>query len=622
MVPHRCGTRGCAWESAHARNVVDASHSPTAQVRPGLQTGVRCGRIPTDNIVAPGRCADLLARTRTLIVALVMLATAAPALSAQVIRGVVTEAGSRTPLAGALVTLQSAGAAQDTGAARSVITNQRGEYAIAAPGPGQYLVTVRRIGVRALTSDPLSVRTGQTIVHDVSLDPLTTLPRVTVADRSLCSTRRDQGPRVASLWEEARTALTVISISAKDSTIRRRLVRFKRRVSAVNAEIMEETSHSYDENDGIGEPTFRSLTGDSLSRAGYWIDASSDITFHAPDASALLSSAFLRDHCFSIIENRRGRPDLIGLEFVPVRNRMTPDIRGTLWLDAMNFELRLVDFTWTQLPWELQNERVGGEVHFMRLPTGPWIVKNWTLTMPRPSLVSFRGVGGPRSERLLLDGLGQEGGMILVNGLETFDRPGTITGRIVRAGKPLTGTRIRLVGTAFETMVDAEGRFSFDSVAPGLHAIVAEHPDFAVFGVRAAEQEFVLQEGGTRHLSFVARGEKEIADAMCPGRDWRRPTLRVSLVDKQTGRPLRNTPLRMRWLDVVTVAHGDLLGRETRETDLNARTDDAGTAVFCSLPAAQTLTLGYPVDGGLHPLHTFKLGNQENAVATLRASPP
>jgi hypothetical protein len=552
-----------------------------------------------------------------------MLAGASSAAGAQVIRGVVTEVGSGTPLAGALVTLRPAEAGRDTGAAlRSVITNQRGEYAIAAPGAGQYRVTVRRIGVRALTSDPLAVRTGQTIVHDVSLDPLSTLPRVTVADRSLCSTRRDQGPRVAALWEEAKTALTVISISAKDSTVRRRLVRFTRRVSAVSAEVTNETYHSYDENDGIGEPNFRSLTGDSLSRAGYWVDASSDMTFYAPDATALLSTPFLRDHCFSIVENRRDRPGLIGLAFVPVRNRMTADIRGTLWLDATSFELRLVDFTWTQLPWELEHERVGGEVHFMRLPTGPWIVKNWTLTMPRPSLIEFRSVGGPRRERLMLDGLGQEGGMILVNGLEKFDKPGTVTGRIARGGKPLTGTRIRLVGTAFQTMVDAAGRFRFDSVPPGLHAIVADHPDFAVFGVRAAEQEFVLQEGDTRDLAFVARGEKEIADAMCPGRNWRLPTLRVTLLDEQSRRPLTSTRLRMRWLDVVVAKHGDLTGRETRDRELDVITDHAGNAVFCSLPASRTLTLGYPVEGGLYPLHTFKLGPQENGVATVRATPP
>lgn len=553
---------------------------------------------------------------------LAIVVGAASIADAQVIRGVVSEVGSGARLAGSLVTLRGVESAQDSGIAiRNVITNQLGEYAITVPGAGRYRLTVRRIGVRAWRSDLLNVSNGETVTLDVAMDPFTTLPRVTVADRSLCTNGRD-GPRVASLWREAETALNVIVISAEDSTLRRRLVRFKRTLGLFTAEVTEESYHSYDENDGIGEPNFRSLHGDSLSLVGYWVDAAKDMTFFAPDATALLSRAFLRDHCFSIAENQRARPGLIGLAFAPVRSRITPDIRGTLWLDAATYELRLVEFRWTQLPRELQHDRVGGEVHFMRLPTGPWIVKNWTLTMPQPSMVELRGVGMTTREQLLLKGLGEEGGMILIHGLEAFDKPGTITGSIVRAGKPLTGTRVRLVGTPFETRVDSSGRFRFDSVPPGLHAIVAEHPDFAAFGIRAAEQEFVLQEGATRHLAFVARGEKEIADAMCPGRNWRLPTLRVTLVDEKSRRPLANTQLRMRWLEVVFAMHGDLRGKETRDIDQDVRTDDQGNAVFCSLPAARMLTLGYPIEGGLYPLQTFKLGTQDNAIAIVRADPP
>lgn len=542
---------------------------------------------------------------------------------AQVIRGVVTEAGSGAPLAGSLVTLRSVETAPDTGAAiRNVITNQLGEYAITAPRGGRYRLTVRRIGVRAWRSDFLNVGSGETVVLDVAMDPFTTLPRVTVADRALCTTGRD-GLRVAALWREAETALNVIVISDQDSTLRRRLVRFSRSLGLPMGEVSEESHHSYDENDGIGQPNFRSLRGDSLSRIGYWEDAANHMTFYAPDATALLSRAFLRDHCFSVAQNERDRPGHVGLAFAPVRSRIMPDIRGTLWLDATTYELRLVEFRWTQLPWELEHDHVGGEVHFMRVPNGAWIVKNWTLTMPKPSLIEQRSAGGPRRERLVLSGLGQEGGMILVNGLEAFNKPGTVTGSIVRAGKPLTGTRVRLVGSPFQAVVDSAGRFRFDSVPPGLHAIVAEHPDFTIFGIRAAEQEFVLQEGATRHLAFVAGGEKEIADAMCPGRNWRLPTLRVTLIDEQSRRPLANTRLRMRWLDVeVTGRQGALLVRETRDTDRDVTTDAGGNAVFCSIPAARSLTVGYPIDGGLYPLHTFKLGPQENAVATLRASPP
>lgn len=558
-----------------------------------------------------------------LVSVLGIAAVASSIAGAQVIRGVVTEVGSRAPLTGALVTLRAA-AAEDTGSVvRSAVTNQRGEFIVIAPGAGRYRVTVRRIGVRAWTSGILTVNAGETITQDVTLDPFiaASLPRITVADRSLCTSGRD-GLRVASLWREAETALTVIAISAGDSTLRRRLVRFTRRLGLISPDIIEESYHSYDENDGIGEPNFRSLRGDSLSQAGYWVDAGDGMMFYAPDATALLSRAFLRDHCFSVVERQRERPGLVGLAFAPVRNRTTPDIRGTLWLDAATYELRLVDFRWTQLPWELQHDRVGGEVHFMRLPSGPWIVKNWTLTMPRPSRVEFRSLGGPRRERLMMDSFGQEGGMILIHGLESYDKPGTVTGRIVRSGKPLTGTRIRLVGTAFQAVVDSSGGFRFDSVPPGLHAIVAEHRDFEVFGVRAAEAEFVLEEGATRHFAFQARGEKEIADAMCPGRDWRLPTLRIALVDEQSRRPLRETRLRLRWLEVVTEMRDRVFARVPREVDLDATTDDFGNVVFCSVPAARTLTLGYPIDMGLYPLHTFKLGTRENAVASLRVAPP
>jgi hypothetical protein len=172
-----------------------------------------------------------------------MVVGAASAANGQVIRGVVTEVGSGARLAGSLVTLRGVETAQDTGSAiRNVITNQLGEYAIAVPGAGRYRLTVRRIGVRAWRSDVLNVSNGETVLLDVAMDPFATLPRVTVADRSLCTTGRD-GPRVAALWREAETALTVIVISAQDSTVRRRLVRFKRSLD-LQGEVTDESYHS------------------------------------------------------------------------------------------------------------------------------------------------------------------------------------------------------------------------------------------------------------------------------------------------------------------------------------------------------------------------------------------
>jgi hypothetical protein len=116
---------------------------------------------------------------------------------------------------------------------------------------------------------------------------------------------------------------------------------------------------------------FTSMTGDSLSAVGYWRRLPGDsVEYLAPDASALSSNAFIRDHCFTLAGARRDRRGLVGLSFVPATERTLPDIAGTIWLDARSFELRLVEFRYTRLPAMAYAQRVGGEVHFARLASG------------------------------------------------------------------------------------------------------------------------------------------------------------------------------------------------------------------------------------------------------------
>jgi hypothetical protein len=546
-----------------------------------------------------------------------LLAVGSAPAYAQSIRGVVTERGSATPLAGALASLQPVGTESD----RTAVTNALGEYSILAPGAGRYVLTVRRIGVRAYVSDTLTLTSGGTLRHDVQLDRFTSLPPVAVLDRSVCAANRDQGPRVAALWQEARTALHLIVASASDSIVYRRLVRFERDLSPFTHEIVTERAQTFDSQDNVGEIAFRGQTGDSLSVAGYWQEGSDGTRYFAPDANALLSSAFLRDHCFTVVTGRDERAGLIGLAFAPVRGRVLPDVRGTLWLHAATYELALVDFRWTQVPHELEHELLGGDVHFARLPTGYWIVKRWQMTMPRAAVDQI-GIG-VRREAIRLTGLGQEGGMILVHGTNAFDRPSFVRGHLLRANnRPLAAARIRLLGTPYSTRTDSSGGFRFDSIPPGLYAIVADHGEFEAFGVRAIDTSFVVEEASTRTLRFRARSEKEVADVLCPGRNWRLPTLRVTLLDETTSLPIANTPVRLRGLRVDVVKHGDLVGREARHVDVNTDTDQRGVAVFCSLPAAQTLTFGYPEGDGLRAIHEFKLSPQQNGVATVRTTPP
>lgn len=77
--------------------------------------------------------------------------------------------------------------------------------------------------------------------------------------------------------------------------------------------------------------------------------------------------------------------------------RTTPDVEGTIWLDAKTFELRLVEFQFMQLPRATITRGIGGEVRFAHLPSSAWIVDRWFIRMPRYSarpLMRSSGIPG------------------------------------------------------------------------------------------------------------------------------------------------------------------------------------------------------------------------------------
>jgi hypothetical protein len=540
----------------------------------------------------------------------------------QIVRGTVTEQGGGAPVVGALVSLDPAGTVGvSANPIRRVLSNHRGEFTLAAPGPGRYRVSVRRIGMRPWIND-LALGPAETRPLDVVLEKVSvSLPLVTVRDSSLCLTRGRDGDRVASLWEAARTAFATLVVSDADTVIGRRLVRFERKRLPFNMEIASEMVRSYDWRDGLSEVLFASASGDSLSRTGYWLsDEPNHMKFYAPDAQALLSTAFLRDHCFGVAVGEGDRSALVGLTFEPVRGRRR-DITGTLWLDGTTLELQRLEFDWRDLPPVMRHERVGGEVHFVRLPDGRVIVRRWSLRMPRPGSVMTSRATGMSLRETSADTLIEQGGLIVLYGLRAGP-PGRITGEAVAAdGKPLRWARVRLVGTGHHVVVDSAGRFSFDSVTPGAHAIVVEHARFDSTGVRVAEQEFVLDDGAERHFRFVAPTGRQIGDMLCPNRNARWATLRVTLLDPRTSTVVPDAGLRLQWLAMVHEARAgvDRPVAVMRDVYRDNRTAADGVAVFCSIEPGKTLTLNLLGSNNQStPLMTLTLGLQENGNVIVR----
>jgi hypothetical protein len=103
--------------------------------------------------------------------------------------------------------------------------------------------------------------------------------------------------------------------------------------------------------------------------------------YFAPDEAVLLSAEFAATHCFRVIRdrNRRGQ---VGLSFSPAPNRKISDIDGVVWLDEGSAELREILFRFVNIG-EVTQFKPGGRVHFRRMPSGAWLVDEWSLRFPQ-----------------------------------------------------------------------------------------------------------------------------------------------------------------------------------------------------------------------------------------------
>ena len=501
-------------------------------------------------------------------------------LPAQVVRGRVTEVNLSTPVPGALVSLL-----RESGDAAivSVLTSAAGDYAIRAPEAGRYRVAVKRIGVRRFVSEAFDLAVGETRARDVAIDPVAlTLPEVTVS--GLCATRPRELARIASLWEEARTALEATEISLRDRLMDAQIARYAAELEPGRLRVLFDWRS---DAQVMAEQPFHSLSGDSLSAIGYWRVLPGDsVEYQGPDASALASNAFLRDHCFSLAPPIRNRPDLTGIAFVPARDRQLPDIAGTIWLDARRFELRSVEFRYTRLPVMPNAEQVGGAAHYTRLASGAWIVDRWFIRMPQ---VIVRSDDWPRRQ------LREEGGAVIAAAAPLSPAMSSVSG-VFRdsAGRPEAGAVIRAIGTHQQVLTDADGTYRFDNLPPGDVSLVAHTDAYDGMAVLAGERRLNLRPGRAVTADFRAPNAAALRREACPvsaATAYSRPrpvrgVLRLLMVDSATTVPLPGVEFIVAWPAIRENASAD----STVESYRRAVTDSRGAATFCDLPP------GFPLE--------------------------
>jgi hypothetical protein len=264
------------------------------------------------------------------------------------------------------------------------LTDARGFFILRLPAPGTVSVRGLRIGQRptefgSFTLAADEVRTEQFTLTGAAI----VLDRVNIVGQSVCGITRDRGLVVATLLDEARKALRATQLTSTAG-----------RLSAEWALTSQLTTLRGDPITAVTATSFRSSTDrpfvslppDSLATGGYLRIGNNEYTYYAPDADVLLSERFVEEHCFQPEPWERDERDWVGMGFKPARNtRGVVGIQGTLWFDRRSAELRLLEYRYVNLPREVSGTPAGGEVEFLRLPAGSWLVHRWRIRMPRPT---------------------------------------------------------------------------------------------------------------------------------------------------------------------------------------------------------------------------------------------
>ena len=315
-------------------------------------------------------------------------------LAAQTVRGQLVDSVSRAPLSGAFLTLIDAQGAERARA----ITDATGKFTVLAPAAGTYRLRSKRIGFKPYVSPALSLVAGETTTYDAAIDPIPVpLKEVVVAGEQQCDV--EAGASVAALWEEIREALARVAWTSRGGGYWYEITHFERDLTAAGK---REGRDSVWSAVAYHQVSFLSAPAVLLSHQGYVTVEDDGWTYYGPDADVLLSEPFLKTHCFET----KTQQGLVGLAFSPARGRDLPDVKGTLWVDRENAELRFLEFNYVRLPEGLNAPKAGGRVEFMRVPSGAWIIRDWVIRMPIarlvsgpyqspvPRVVAFREAGG------------------------------------------------------------------------------------------------------------------------------------------------------------------------------------------------------------------------------------
>ena len=489
----------------------------------------------------------------------------APTLAAQTLELQVVEERTGRPLAGVVVRLEQNGRPVVMG-----LSNEAGRLQLRAPSPGQYLVRAGRIGFEAPPPFSLELTTG-TLQRQIEMpSQVRQLPAITVSGTTRCAGQPSGGSLAAALWEEIQLALTANRITTEQGLQVVHAVRFERLLSSSRALLRERVTGSMVTT---GQP-FVSVPADELARRGFVTVSGDSVLYAAPDAALMLTDEFVRSHCFEV--NPRGSDrELVGLSFAPVPGAERSDVAGTLWIDRESRELRRLEYRYTGLSGTAGLGAPGGEIHFQRLPSGVWIVREWVIRMPR---TVARRAAPYEGDQLIITGWLEHGGRASVTPPAT---PGANQASLVEGETfdslhqaPLVGAVITIDGESDSARTDSTGRFRITSRARGSRVLRASHPLLGIVSDNSTQQ-VSLAPGRPVQARIDVPSAASFAGTLCGSSEHAHV---VGVATGSDGTPVTSARIRATW-------SSELVRGVATTRSLIVESGARGVFAVCDVPA-------------------------------------